>query len=120
VISVALCETLPRSFPGLSGVFLTRSRNSLAEGRERYYRMIVVTLSFKVSEQDARAIRAQARREKVSVSQYIRQRAALPVSGLAKPGVRLCPITGARVWEAPPALPALTVATTRQMLADFP
>ena len=49
----------------------------------------MVTISFKVSEDEALLIRARAREEGVSVSEYLRRRAGLDVPG-----------SGRSVWSA--------------------
>ena len=82
--------------------------------------MTMTTLSFKVTEEEARAIRRGARRERVSVSEYIRRRAAGGLPAVAKPKVTRCPHTGALIFDPAAKLPPLTVASTRELLADFP
>ena len=82
--------------------------------------MTVTTLSFKVTEEEARAIRSGARREHISVSEYIRRRAAAPAPVAVKPAVTRCEHTGALIFNPEDDLPALTVASTRELLADFP
>ena len=86
----------------------------------RYYCITVTTLSFKVSDREARVIRQRARRERLSVSEYLRRRAAAATTVAAKPVVSRCPVTGAKIFLASQDLPPLTVAATREMLADFP
>ncbi len=85
-----------------------------------YYRMTVTTLSFKVTEDEARAIRRGASRERVSLSEYLRRRAAGPAPAAEKPQIIRCPHTGAAIFASASDLPPLTVASTRELLADFP
>jgi hypothetical protein len=77
-------------------------------------------LSFKVSEDEARLIRIRAKREQVSVSEYLRRRA----SGLAskRPTLRLirCPKTGAMIFAPLDGESSLTTETVRELLTDFP
>lgn len=78
------------------------------------------TITFKVSDDEARIIRSLAKKERTSVSEYLRRRA----TGMGQPGtlpqrVR-CEFTGAMVFEATPGLTPLTTGTVREMLADFP
>lgn len=82
--------------------------------------MTMTTLSFKVTEEEARAIRRGARRERVSVSEYLRRRAAAPTPVAPAPKLVRCKFTGALVFDPAGELPPLTVASTREMLADFP
>jgi hypothetical protein len=81
---------------------------------------MTMTLSFKVTEEEARAIRLGARRERVSVSEYIRRRAAMPAPTVAKPKITRCQHTGVLIFDSTGDLPPLTVASTRELLADFP
>lgn len=80
----------------------------------------MTTLSFKVTEDGARLIRSLARRERLSVSEFLRRRAG---DASAVPGkirrVR-CPHTGAMIFAAPGKLPPLTTESVRQLLSDFP
>ena len=80
----------------------------------------MTTISFKVGEDEARLIRARARKEGVSVSEYLRRRARLstPVSRALR-RVR-CPHTGAMIFAAPDDRPPLTTEMVRELLADFP
>lgn len=80
----------------------------------------MVTISFKVDEQEARAIRLQAKREGISVSEFLRRRARLAPAPPPKPGTVRCAHTGARIFAAPEALPPLTTEAVRSLLADFP
>lgn len=77
------------------------------------------TISFKVNDDEARNIRRQAKREGVSVSEYLRRR-ALSVENPAPLGRVHCDLTGAEIFGPLADGPALTTETVRQMLADFP
>ena len=85
-----------------------------------YYDLTVATISFKVSTDEAREIRSRARRERITVSEYLRRRAVAPAR--PSPTIRqtICPLTGATIFSATDDLPPLTVESTREMLADFP
>lgn len=80
----------------------------------------MITLTFKVSPAEARAIRDGARQERISVSEYLRRRAACGGVGPAKPRLKRCPVTGARIFAPTASLPPLTVESTRELLGDFP
>jgi hypothetical protein len=78
------------------------------------------TLTFKVTEEEARYIRAMARREKITVSEYLR-RQAQPTARSAAPMDRVrCAYTGAMIFASGPDLPPLTTESVRHMLAEFP
>jgi hypothetical protein len=79
----------------------------------------VKTISFKVSDDEARRIRSLAKREQLSVSEYLRRRAvgSAPQSEVAK--IR-CEFTGAEIFAAPGGEAPLSVQETRRLLADFP
>jgi hypothetical protein len=78
------------------------------------------TITFKVTEEEARLIRSRARKEGVTVSEYLRLRASAPPRSARKPGRIRCPLTGALIFAAPEGQPPLTTASVREMLADFP
>lgn len=79
----------------------------------------MTTLSFKVSDDEARLIRALASRERLSLSEYLRRRA----SGVGEPALPervKCELTGAKIFSPPPGQPPLTTAAVKEMLGDFP
>jgi hypothetical protein len=80
----------------------------------------VATLTFKVTDEEARLIRSGARRERVTVSEYLRRRARLSLSPSSRPGKVRCPHTGAMIFAAPENQPSLTTSAVRDLLADFP
>jgi len=91
---------------------------SLAACRCLYYGNTVTTLSFKVSRDQARAIRA--REERLTVSEFLRRQAVAQPRPAAVVALRLCPVTGATIFDGADDLPPLTVESTREMLADVP
>ena len=80
----------------------------------------MATISFKVSDDEARMIRVLAGKEGVSVSEFLRRRACISLPAPRKPARVRCPHTGALVFAAPAHLPPLTTETVRELLADFP
>jgi len=94
--------------------------NSLDKQIIGYYGNTMPTLTFKVTIDEARRIRAEAKARRMSLSEYIRGRA---LNGGKKPkGVRRlrCEHTGAMIFASPPGTPPLTTETVREILADFP
>ena len=78
------------------------------------------TISFKVSLEEARDIKARARQQRLTLSQFLRQQATAPVLPVPTLELRKCPVTGAMIFASADSLPTLNVETTRQILADFP
>ena len=79
------------------------------------------TLTFKVSDEEARQIRALARRQKLSVSEFLRRQAAQPPREKAADVPRVvCAHTGATIFGPARDLPPLNTRTVREMLTDFP
>jgi hypothetical protein len=79
------------------------------------------TMSFKVSEDEARLIRALARKEKLTLSEYLRRRASSGSGATPAPVQRTrCKHTGATIFAANLDLPPLSTESVRAMLADFP
>ncbi len=80
----------------------------------------MTTLTFKVSSDEARRLRKLARKQNVTLSELLRQKAlavANPQVGVRR--VR-CRATGAKIFASPPESEPLTTATVRELLVDFP
>ncbi len=80
----------------------------------------MVAISFKVDEHEARTIRLQAKREGISVSEFLRRAARLALTPPGKPRTVRCRHTGARIFAAPERLPPLSTEMVRDLLSDFP
>ena len=80
----------------------------------------MVTLTFKVSEDEACLIRSLARKERLSLSEYLRRRASVSAPASQKPRRIRCPHTGALIFAAPENQPPLTSEAVRELLYDFP
>ena len=80
----------------------------------------MATISFKVSDEEARLIRARARSDGVSVSEYLRRRARLAMPPPSSPRLVRCPHTGTMIFAALEDQPPLTTEAVRELLADFP
>jgi hypothetical protein len=79
----------------------------------------MTTITFKVSEDEARRIRQRAKQARLSVSEYLRRRAA-GVEDQAPLGTVHCEVTGAEIFAPINGSPPLTTDSVRQMLAEFP
>jgi hypothetical protein len=82
------------------------------------------TLTFKVTAEEAARIRRQARRERSTLSEFLRRRA---VQGPGTPpgeagGYRIetSRVTGLPVMHAPAGIPRVTSEQVQALLADFP
>lgn len=80
----------------------------------------MTTLTFRVTAAEARRIRGQARREKLTLSEFLRRRAAGHTGESRKPGRVVCPFTGAMVFAPMAGHPQLSSAAVRDIMADFP
>jgi len=83
-----------------------------------HYRM--TTITFKVTDDEARMIRARAKKEGISVSEYLRRRASGVMPASRKPRRVRCRHTGAMIFGAPENQPPLTTEAVRELLSDFP
>ncbi len=81
--------------------------------------LLMKTITFKVSDEESRRIRSQAKKENVTLSEYLRRRAFLPLDSKAKLIRSKCPLTGVTVLSAPHS-PPLNTETVRELLSDFP
>jgi len=78
------------------------------------------TLTFKVSDDEARLIRSLAKSEGLTVSEYLRRRARGKKGASRVPGRVRCEFTGAMIFAPLPEQPPLDTESVREMLADFP
>jgi hypothetical protein len=80
----------------------------------------VKTISFKVSDDEARLIRSLAEQQCTSLSEYLRQRATgIDRSPVLPQRVR-CEFTGAMIFAPRSGVAPLTMESVREMLSDFP
>ena len=80
----------------------------------------MTTLTFKVAEEEARSLRAAARRANLTLSEFLR-RQLHPRKLAPKPVKRVkCRQTGAKIFAPASGYPALTPESVKEMLADFP
>ena len=77
------------------------------------------TISFKVTDDEALRIRQQARKARMSLSDFLRRRAAGngPVGSVGK---ITCEFTGAEILGPLTGAPPLTNESVREALTDFP
>jgi hypothetical protein len=80
----------------------------------------MTTITFKVTDEEARLIRSRAKKERISVSEYLRRRASVSMPASRKPRRVRCPHTGAMIFSAPENQPPLTTESVRELLSDFP
>ena len=82
--------------------------------------LLMATLTFKVTDREARLIRSRARRERVTVPEYLRRRASLALAPARKVAKMRCRYTGAMIFASPDNQPPLTTDAVRDLLSDFP
>jgi hypothetical protein len=81
----------------------------------------MATITFKVTEEEARLIRSRARKERLTVSEYLRRRASITETAVSRKTRKIrCPHTGAMIFAAPENQPPLTTEAVRELLSDFP
>lgn len=80
------------------------------------------TITFKVSPREAARIRELARREGLTVSEFLRRRAVSTVASEATGEYRIAkdPLTGLPVMEAPPGRGPVSSEQIRALMTDFP
>ena len=77
--------------------------------------LLVPTLTFKVTAAEARQIRTLARREKLSVSEYLRRKASGQTSDAVKPKLVRCEFTGAMIFGPVPGQRPLTTDDVKRL-----
>jgi hypothetical protein len=81
----------------------------------------MTTLTFRVTADEAGRIRRLARRERLTVSEFLRRCVAVAPSGLPPRLRRVnCPLTGATIFAGISGQPPLTTEMVRNLMADFP
>ena len=81
----------------------------------------MATITFKVTEEEARLIRSRAKKERLTVSEYLRRRASITKTAVRRKTRKIrCPHTGAMIFAAPDNQPPLTTEAVRELLSDFP
>lgn len=80
----------------------------------------MTTLTFKVTDDEARATRALAKRERLSDSEFLRRRAKTASTPVPEVTTASCPLTGVSVFAPTPHLPPLTTESVQEMMASFP
>ncbi len=80
------------------------------------------TITFKVTGREAARIRELARREGLTVSEFLRRRAMASTAVGPAEGYRITedPITGLPVMEAPSEMAPVSSEQIRALMADFP
>lgn len=80
------------------------------------------TITFKVTPQEAARIRALARREGLTVSEFLRRQAMAGPPVTHAQGYRIAedPVTGLPVMEAPTGMEPVSSEQIRALMADFP
>jgi hypothetical protein len=81
--------------------------------------MPVKRLSFKVTDGEARLIRSLARRENLSLSEYLRRRATGAGGAVGIPGRVKCEFTGATIFAPLVGHPPLDTASVHEILTEF-
>lgn len=78
------------------------------------------TISFRVSDDEARRLRMRAKEAGTSLSQFLRMTIGLESPAKRNPAFTTCRHTGARIFAPLPGSPKLSTARVRKLLADFP
>jgi hypothetical protein len=81
---------------------------------------MTTTLSFKIFPEEARFLRNEARKQQLTLSEYLRRALLIPKNTpKQKPRLEKSSITGV-VLVSPEGTPPLTSERVRELLADFP
>jgi hypothetical protein len=80
----------------------------------------MTTISFKVTADEARLIRSRAKKQGLTVSEYLRQQASCVPSTATKPRKVRCRRTGAIIFAGVEGEAPLTTEKVRELLAEFP
>ena len=78
------------------------------------------TITFKLSDDEARSLRAHARKARLTLSEYLRRKVRGQQKAKRLPLYQKCPVTGAKIFVPHPGDIPLTTESVKAMLADFP
>ena len=79
------------------------------------------TITFKVTPDEARRLRAAARGARLTLSEFVRKKVrGAPKKKKSKPLLTRCRHTGAMIFAGGPEYLPLSTEIVREMLADFP
>jgi hypothetical protein len=80
----------------------------------------MTTLTFKLDEDEARSLRAAARKAKLTLSEFLRRQIRRNAPKVPPVGKIKCRHTGVMIFAPASQLPPLTTQAVREILADFP
>lgn len=80
----------------------------------------MTTISFKVTDAEARRIRQMARDEQLTLSEFLRRKASGVAVAPTKPERVRCEFTGAMIFAPLSNHPPLTNEAVKELSADFP
>ena len=78
------------------------------------------TITFKVSPDEARRLRAAGRGARLTLSEFVRKKVSATAKAKKHPLTKRCPLTGVQIFHGTSDMIPPTTETVRQMLADFP
>lgn len=78
------------------------------------------TITFKVTIDEARELRSEAKKRRMTLSDFIRTRALAQENGRHQPKLVTCAHTGAKVFAGISRRGQLTGEKVKELLADFP
>jgi hypothetical protein len=82
---------------------------------------MTTTLSFKIFPEEASFLRSEARKQQLTLSEYLRRTLLVAKNTTTqKPRLEKSKLTGSLVLVSPEGTPPLTSERVRELLADFP
>jgi hypothetical protein len=80
----------------------------------------MTTLTFKLDDSEARVLRLAAKRAKLTLSEFLRQKLRAPNAMPPPVSLTTCPLTGATIFASAPHFPPLTTDLVKEIMQDFP
>lgn len=80
----------------------------------------MATLTFKLDDAEARSLRLEAKRAKLTLSELLRQKLRGPLPMLQRVELVTCPLTRTTIFGSAPQFGPLSTASVKDLLGDFP
>ena len=80
----------------------------------------MTTLTFKLDESEARSLRLEAKRAKLTLSELLRQKLRNPSKPPQRVELVSCPLTGTTIFGNAPQFGSLSTAAVKEILGEFP
>jgi hypothetical protein len=80
----------------------------------------MTSLTFKIDDKEARNLRMEAKRAKLTLSELLRQKLRGPVPTPQRVAFMTCPLTGTTIFGSAPQFGPLSTTSVKELLGELP